>query len=93
MYKQLLKEFKSQYKLSVYNALVLENAGKNFSITAAEKDQFHKDYLLHCYTLSALQRILTTSKVLSDTLPAVRAAAAENGKAMYNNYLIGKKEV
>lgn len=90
IYKQLLKEFKSQYKLSVYNALVLENAGKNFSITTAEKDQFHKDYLLHCYTLSALQRILTTSKVLSDMLPAVRASAAAAAKELYNNYLIGK---
>ena len=90
-YKQLLKKFKNQYKLSVYSALVLENAGKNFPITVAEKDQFQNDYLLHCYTLSALQRILTTSKTLSDTLPAIRAAAADQGKEMYNNYLIGKK--
>ena len=90
LYKQLLKEFKNQYKLSVYNSLVLENAGKKYYITAAETDQLQNDYLLHCYTLSALQRTLATSKVLSDTLPAVRAAAAADAKELYNNYLIGK---
>lgn len=90
MYKQLLKEFKSQYKLTVYKSLILENAGKAFSITAAEKDQLQNDYLLHCYTLNSLQRILTTSKVLNNILPAVRAAAAADAKELYNNYLIGK---
>ena len=92
--KELLKEYEIEYRYTVYNSLVLENNNKKFTLTAAEKDQFYNDYLLHNHVLSVLHRIfINGSKELNNTLPDIRFTAVNNAKNMYNNYLIGKGSI